>query len=152
MVNKPGEDGNESRSGMRRKPAEVPDVETQYELGAREFVRASRGTGPDDLINSAIGGFGCGSLLGRLQGGQLGAIKYSVIFAVAGTAFDFVILKLQPWLKSFTVLNNKDGSLFKLPEWSPIQVLDEEALAAKRAREQRFYSQRGLNNLNKEKS
>ncbi|KAK6940504.1 hypothetical protein RJ641_030035 [Dillenia turbinata] len=96
-------------------------------LGAREFVRASRG-------------------------GQLGAIKYSVIFAVAGSTFDFAILKLQPWLKSFTDLNNKDGSWFKLPEWSPIQVLDEEALAAKRAREQQFYSQRGLNNLNKEKT
>ena len=36
--------------------------------GAREFVRRTRGTGPDDLLNSAIGGFGSGAILGRLQG------------------------------------------------------------------------------------
>lgn len=36
--------------------------------GAREFVRASRTSKPDDLLNSAIGGFGSGALLGRLQG------------------------------------------------------------------------------------
>lgn len=36
--------------------------------GAREFVRVSRKTGPDDLVNSAIAGFGSGALLGRLQG------------------------------------------------------------------------------------
>ncbi|XP_010242663.1 PREDICTED: uncharacterized protein LOC104586955 isoform X3 [Nelumbo nucifera] len=35
--------------------------------GAREFVRASRASEPGDLINSAVGGFGCGALLGRLQ-------------------------------------------------------------------------------------
>ncbi|XWS31248.1 hypothetical protein CRYUN_Cryun23aG0061200 [Craigia yunnanensis] len=36
--------------------------------GAREFVRATRKTGPDDLLNSAIAGFGTGAILGRLQG------------------------------------------------------------------------------------
>lgn len=36
--------------------------------GAREFVRVSRTGKPDDLWNSAIGGFGSGAVLGRLQG------------------------------------------------------------------------------------
>lgn len=36
--------------------------------GAREFVRVSRRSEPDDLMNSAIAGFGTGALLGRLQG------------------------------------------------------------------------------------
>lgn len=36
--------------------------------GAREFVRSTRKTGLDDLLNSAIAGFGTGALLGRLQG------------------------------------------------------------------------------------
>lgn len=36
--------------------------------GAREFVRVNRNSAPDDLLNSAIGGFGCGAILGRLQG------------------------------------------------------------------------------------
>ncbi|MBA0674495.1 hypothetical protein Goari_016089, partial [Gossypium aridum] len=35
--------------------------------GAREFVTATRKTGPDDLLNSAIAGFGTGAILGRLQ-------------------------------------------------------------------------------------
>lgn len=36
--------------------------------GAREFVRVSRKAEPDDLLNSAIAGFGSGAILGRLQG------------------------------------------------------------------------------------
>ena len=36
--------------------------------GAREFVRATRASTPDDLMNSALAGFGSGAILGRLQG------------------------------------------------------------------------------------
>ncbi|WVZ16075.1 hypothetical protein V8G54_009057 [Vigna mungo] len=36
--------------------------------GAREFVAATRKTGPDDIWNSGLAGFGTGALLGRLQG------------------------------------------------------------------------------------
>lgn len=36
--------------------------------GAREFVRVTRKSGSDDLMNSAIAGFGTGAVLGRLQG------------------------------------------------------------------------------------
>ncbi|XLT14016.1 hypothetical protein HN51_059706 [Arachis hypogaea] len=36
--------------------------------GAREFVTETRKTGPDDLWNSVVAGFGTGALLGRLQG------------------------------------------------------------------------------------
>ncbi|XP_022758734.1 uncharacterized protein LOC111305441 [Durio zibethinus] len=112
--------------------------------GAREFVRATRKTGPDDLLNSAIAGFGSGAILGRLQGGQLGAYRYSLIFAVAGTAVDFAVPKVRHKLRHFSEsMFDKNGSL-KLPEWSPIQVLDEEALAAKRAREEKLYAQRTL--------
>ncbi|XP_042513338.1 uncharacterized protein LOC122088216 [Macadamia integrifolia] len=128
--------------------------------GAREFVRASRASGPDDLINSAIGGFGCGALLGRLQGGQLGAIRYSVVFAVVGTTVDFATMRLKPLLQKYgeSIFGGSDGSeqntptWLRLPEWSPIQVLDEEALAAKRAREQQLYAQRTLGNLNEKES
>nr|GLL30815.1 uncharacterized protein LOC109184410 [Ipomoea trifida] len=119
--------------------------------GAREFVRVSRTGKPDDLLNSVIGGLGSGALLGRLQGGQLGAIRYSVAFAVVGTSVDFATLKLKPVLRRYynSGVGSKDSWL-KLPEWSPIQVLDEEALAAKHAREQEIY--RRVHNLNKEES
>ncbi|KAA8550600.1 hypothetical protein F0562_002284 [Nyssa sinensis] len=127
--------------------------------GAREFVRASRASKPDDLLNSAIGGFGTGAILGRLQGGQTGAVRYSIIFAVVGTTVDFTTLKLKPVLNSFResmVGDNdstqKNGDWLKWPEWSPIQVLDEEALAAKKAREQQLFAQRNVRNVSKEES
>jgi len=127
--------------------------------GAREFVRATRKTGPDDLLNSAIAGFGTGALLGRLQGGQLGALRYSIVFAIAGTTADFAMLRLSPLLRSYSesIFGNngssQKGDWLKLPEWSPIQVLDEEALAAKQAREQQLYAQRAaLGELSKEES
>ncbi|XP_002265905.3 uncharacterized protein LOC100245423 [Vitis vinifera] len=121
--------------------------------GAREFVRRNRGTGPDDLISSAVGGFGSGAILGCLQGGRAGAVRYSVMFSVAGTSVDFAILKLKPVWKNFSEsISQKSEDWLKLPEWSPIQVLDEEALAAKKAREQKLYGQRALGSLNKEES
>ncbi|KAF3685023.1 putative pentatricopeptide repeat-containing protein, mitochondrial-like [Capsicum annuum] len=155
-------------------------IVTACYCGAREFVRVSRTGKPDDLLNSAIGGFGSGAILGRLQvvsrpaytiiplgtyclppaqvsdnsanyglGGQLGAMRYSVMFAVVGTTVDYATIRLKPALRSYydSVVNKKDDWL-KLPEWSPIQVLDEEALAAKRAREEELY--RSVHNLKKE--
>ncbi|KAJ4728453.1 Mitochondrial import inner membrane translocase subunit Tim17/Tim22/Tim23 family protein [Melia azedarach] len=116
---------------------------------AREFVRASRKTGPDDLLNSAIAGFGSGALLGRLQGGQPGALRYSIIFAVVGTTVDYAMLRLTPMYRNFRE-SLKDG--LKLPEWSPIQVLDEEQLAEKQAREQKLYAQQALGKLSKKES
>lgn len=119
--------------------------------GARESVRASRHSETGDLMNSAIGGFASGALLGRLQGGQMGAVRYSVIFALAGTTVDFAALKLQPVLISFKEsFHGDNGGWFRLPEWSPIQVLDEEALAKKEAREKQLYAQRVLGSDNKE--
>ncbi|XP_039027451.1 uncharacterized protein LOC120161255 isoform X2 [Hibiscus syriacus] len=91
--------------------------------GAREFVTATRKTGPRDLLNTAIAGFGTGAILGRLQA-------------------DFTALKLRPKLRHISEsMFDKSGSL-KLPEWSPMQVLDDEALAAKQAREEKLYRQR----------
>ncbi|KAF2292584.1 hypothetical protein GH714_025781 [Hevea brasiliensis] len=124
--------------------------------GAREFVRVTRKSEPDDLMNSAIAGFGSGALLGRLQGGQFGAFRYSIIFTVVGTMVDFVTIKLRPTVTSFreSIYGDKEkkGGWLKLPEWSPIQVLDEEALAAKEAREKQLYAQRALGKLSKEES
>ncbi|KAA0026138.1 hypothetical protein IC582_002151 [Cucumis melo] len=118
--------------------------------GAREFVRVSRRSEPDDLMNSAIAGFGTGALLGRLQGGQLGSVRYSLIFTIVGTTVDYATLKLKPTLRSYKEsIIEGSSSWMKLPEWSPIQVLDEEALAAKQAREQQLYAQRALGQLNK---
>lgn len=102
------------------------------------------------LFNSALvlflkGFFSCGIL-----GGQFGAYRYSLIFAVVGTAVDFAALKLRPKLHDFSESMFDKRSSLKLPEWSPIQVLDEEALAAKRAREEKLYGQRKA--LNKEES
>lgn len=85
-----------------------------------------------------------------ILGGQLGAYRYSLLFAVVGTAADFAALKLRPKLRNFSesMFDKNSGSL-KLPEWSPIQILDEEALAAKRAREEKLYAQ---STLSKEES
>ncbi|XP_075491936.1 uncharacterized protein LOC142530060 [Primulina tabacum] len=115
--------------------------------GSREFVRVSRTGKPDDLLNSVVGGLGSGAILGRLQAGQAGAVRYSVIFAAVGTAVDYATIKLRHVISEF---RDKSGGWFKLPEWSPIQVLDDEAVAAKRAREQDIY--RTVHNLKKEES
>ncbi|XP_028765282.1 uncharacterized protein LOC114723271, partial [Neltuma alba] len=129
---------------------------------AREFVIATRKTGPDDLLNSAIAGFGTGALLGRLQGGQLGAAKYSAILAIAGTTADFAFLKLKSVLRDYNQSVYQDdensqkigsGSWLRLPEWFPIRVLDEEALAEKRAQQEKFLAQQArIRNLRKEES
>ncbi|XP_008810639.2 uncharacterized protein LOC103722006 [Phoenix dactylifera] len=123
--------------------------------GAREFARDARASEPDDLINSVVGGIASGALLGRLHGGQFGAVRYAIIFAAAGTALDFATLQIRPYFQSFKDAafgENSKSSWWNLPEWSPIQVLDEEALAAKRAREQQSYTQRTFGKLNKEES
>lgn len=84
-----------------------------------------------------------------ILGGQLGAARYSVIFAVVGTTADFAILKLKHVLRDCTKTiyqdsenSQKNGNWFRLPKWFPIQVLDDEALAAKRAREEQFLAQK----------
>lgn len=68
------------------------------------------------------------------------------MFAVVGTAVDYATSKIMPAIDE---LKEKDD-WFVLPEWSPIKILDEEALDAKRAREQQIY--RNVPNLNKEES
>ncbi|XP_074569781.1 uncharacterized protein LOC141826437 [Curcuma longa] len=112
---------------------------------ARELARDARASDPDDLMNSMVGGFASGAILGRLQGGQLGAAKYALLFAAAGTAVDFTTIQLRPYFQSFikSLSGIREGkSNWSLPEWSPIQVLDDEALAAKRAREEQIIAQR----------
>lgn len=77
-----------------------------------------------------------------------------------GTTADYAVLKLKPVLREYVksiYLDNensqKNGGWLKLPEWFPIQILDEEALAAKRAREEQFLAQRArIRELRKEES
>ena len=70
-----------------------------------------------------------------------------------GTTLDYATIRLKPHFNKFldTIRQNVNSD-WTLPEWSPIQVLDEEALAAKRAREEQLYSQKVIGKLNKEKS
>lgn len=86
--------------------------------------------------------------------GHLGAARYSVIFAIVGTTADFAILKLKPiWRDYINENSQKSSSWLRLPEWFPIRVLDEEALAAKRAQEEQFLAQRArIRNLRKDES
>lgn len=104
-------------------------------------------------MNSVVGGLASGAVLGRIQGGHFGAVKYAVTLAVVGTALDYSALKLSPqwhgW-KEHLSIDTKDW--LTLPEWSPIQVLDEEALAKKREREEILFAQRALGKLNKDES
>ena len=119
--------------------------------GARELARDARATTPDDLMNSVVGGLASGAVLGRIQGGHFGAVKYAVTLAVAGTALDYAAMKLSPqwhdW-KEHLFVDTKDW--FTVPEWSPIQVLDEEALAKKREREELLFAQQALGKVSKE--
>ncbi|KAL5215128.1 hypothetical protein ABZP36_004280 [Zizania latifolia] len=118
--------------------------------GARELARDARASTPDDPMNSVVGGLASGAVLGRIQGGHFGAVKYAVTFAAAGTALDYAALKLSPQWHALKEQFSVDKDWFTLPEWSPIQVLDEEALAKKRAREEKLFAQRALGKLNKE--
>lgn len=120
--------------------------------GAREIVRASRHSEPDDLLDSAIAGFGTGAILGRLQGGRGGAIRYSIGIAVVGTSLDYAAIKLRPVFNDMyeSMAGEKKNSWFRWPEWLPIQVLNEEALAAKQAREEQLRAR--IRDLTKEES
>lgn len=83
-----------------------------------------------------------------------------MIFAVVGTSADFAILKLKDVIRDqnktiYQHIENskKSGNLLRLPEWFPIRVLDEEALAEKRAQEEQFLAQRArIRSLKEEES
>ncbi|KAG2306973.1 hypothetical protein Bca52824_026721 [Brassica carinata] len=112
--------------------------------GAREFVRITRRSEHDDVLNSTIGRLFRSALLGRLQGGPYGALRYSVIFSAMGTASNYAGHKAKAMLENYC---NKDS--IKLPEWFSIQILDEEALAKKKAQEQKIFAERSFGRLNK---
>lgn len=88
-------------------------------------------------------------LIYGILGGQVGAVRYSFIFAAVGTTADFAILKSKDVLRDYSKkiyedIENfkKSGNWLRLPKWFPIKVLDEEELAAKRAQEEQFLAQR----------
>ena len=68
--------------------------------------------------------------------------------------FDFATNKLKARWRDYTESMSEEDkkSFFKLPDWSPIQLLDEEELAAKEARKKQLYAQSPLGKLNKEES
>lgn len=80
-------------------------------------------------------------------GGPYGALRYSVIFAAMGTASAYAGHKAKAMLENH---RNKDS--IKLPEWFPIQILDDEALAKKKAQEQKIFAERSFGRLNKEET
>ncbi|GJN37132.1 hypothetical protein PR202_gb26057 [Eleusine coracana subsp. coracana] len=118
--------------------------------GARELARDARSSTPDDPMNSVVGGLASGAVLGRIQGGHFGAVKYAATFAVAGIALDYAALKLAPEWHALKEQFSGSKEWFTLPEWFPIQVLDEEALAKKRAREEKLFAMRALGKFDKE--
>ncbi|CAL5017508.1 unnamed protein product [Urochloa decumbens] len=118
--------------------------------GARELARDARATTPDDPMNSVVGGLASGAVLGRIQAGHFGAVKYAVAFAAVGTVMDYAALKLAPEWRAWKEQLSEKKDWFTLPEWSPIQVLDEEALAKKKAREEKLFAQRALGKLDNE--
>lgn len=64
-----------------------------------------------------------------------------------GTASNYAGHKAKEMLENY---RNKDS--IKLPEWFPVQILDEEALAKKKAREQKIFAERSFGRLNKEET
>ncbi|CAN6462325.1 unnamed protein product [Victoria cruziana] len=127
--------------------------------GAREIIRQLRASENGDLLNSVIGGISSGSFLGRLQGGQVGAVRYAIIFACTGTALDYAALR-----KKSRADSNKDSAIeensqqksdkkswWSWPEWAPIQVYDEEAEAEKE-KEKQFFAQRRVVKMDKRES
>lgn len=88
-----------------------------------------------------------------ISGGPAGAVRYSIGIAILGTGIDYAAIKLRPTFKNMyesVAGDEKKNSWFKWPEWLPIQVLDEEALAAKRAREESLRAR--IRDLTKEES
>lgn len=88
-----------------------------------------------------------------ISGGVPGAIRYSIGIALVGTGVDFAAIKLRPVFKNMyesVAGDDKKDSWFRWPEWLPIQVLDEEAQAAKRAREENLRAR--IRDLTKEES
>ncbi|KAJ0639383.1 putative mitochondrial import inner membrane translocase subunit TIM22 [Helianthus annuus] len=90
-----------------------------------------------------------------ISGGPAGAIRYSIGIAIVGTGVDFAAIKLRPVFKNMyesvvVAGDEKKKGGFKWPEWLPIQVLDEEAQAAKRAREEALRAR--IRDLTKEES
>jgi hypothetical protein len=71
-------------------------------------------------------------------GEHVGAVKYAVTFAVTGTTMDYAALRLAPKWHAWKEQLSEKKDWFTLPEWSSIQLLDEEALAKKKAREELF--------------
>ncbi|XP_031476951.1 uncharacterized protein LOC116248350 [Nymphaea colorata] len=126
--------------------------------GARELTRELRASENGDLLNSVIGGISSGAFLGRLQGGQVGAVRYAVIFACTGTALDYAALRMKSRAESSndSVLENSQQksekkSWWSWPEWAPIQLYDEEA-EAKKEQEKQFFAQRRMVKMDKRES
>lgn len=129
--------------------------------GSQELVREIRAADPDDPLNCVPGGLISGGVLGRLQGGPSRALPCALLFAVVGTTLQYGVNRLEDYrLRRFIEIKNpelvpkKEVLLehkaetvkWNFPEWFPIQVLDVEA-AAKRKAEQELDFKRRVDSL-----
>ncbi|KAH7281686.1 hypothetical protein KP509_36G058300 [Ceratopteris richardii] len=132
--------------------------------GFQELTRELRAADPDDWANSFLGGLASGALLGRLHGGPTRALPTALLFASIGTGINFGALLLKEYrlrhLLAAQVSNEGDKATvsaskqsllsalynFELPEWSPIQKLDEEE-AKRRLVERENQRRRTLDSL-----
>ncbi|KAL3679687.1 hypothetical protein R1sor_022643 [Riccia sorocarpa] len=125
--------------------------------GAQEVVREIRAAEPDDPLNCIPGGLISGAALGRLHGGPSRALPCALLFAVVGTGLQYGENLLQGYrLRRFMEIRNPefvpeketviepkvDGEKWKFPEWFPIQVLDEEAAAKRKAEKELEFKMR----------
>ncbi|KAG0461170.1 hypothetical protein HPP92_021467 [Vanilla planifolia] len=96
----------------------------------------------DPFFRAWEGGFASGALLGRLQRDS------SRSFDTADEAFPQHLRKIVSEGNAYKT--KKQLGLVGITEWSPIQVLDEEALAAKELARSSFTHRKMLTKLNKE--
>ncbi|KAG6555665.1 hypothetical protein Mapa_002901 [Marchantia paleacea] len=125
--------------------------------GSQELVREIRAADPDDPLNCVPGGLISGGVLGRFQGGPSRALPCALLFAVVGTSLQYVVNRLEDYrLRRFIEISNPElvpknevvlehkaeTEKWNFPEWFPIQVLDEEAAAKRKAEKELDFKSR----------
>ncbi|KAL3683460.1 hypothetical protein R1sor_001482 [Riccia sorocarpa] len=125
--------------------------------GAQEVVREIRAAEPDDPLNCIPGGLISGAALGRFHGGPTRALPCALLFAVVGTGLQYgenllheyrlrrLIEIRNPELvpeKEMVIEPKVESEKWKFPEWFPIQVLDEEAAAKRKAQKELEFKMR----------
>ncbi|KAH7281685.1 hypothetical protein KP509_36G058300 [Ceratopteris richardii] len=116
--------------------------------GFQELTRELRAADPDDWANSFLGGLASGALLGRLHGT---GINFGALLLKEYRLRHLLAAQVSNEGDKATVSASKQSLLsalynFELPEWSPIQKLDEEE-AKRRLVERENQRRRTLDSL-----